>query len=196
MEASVPDLKQIQDKVKQIQDDEHTKEVARYSAYGRFGVMLLRAKQYSRFLAYTSDVGEAARPIVNKKVVYAAYGMSGAYCFGAVGYKGYTAKNEGKQGAELADIIGQETVFQLVASLLLPGIIIHTGVHQTQKLLKARQARPFLQSWAPSLVGLGLIPAMPLVDHPCEMLLEKGFHELHPYYYPKLKDIFGKSKSA
>jgi hypothetical protein len=47
------------------------------------------------------------------------------------------------------------------------------------------------------MFGLGLIPAMPLIDHPCEMLLEKGFHEAHPYYYPKLKDLFGQSdKSA
>jgi hypothetical protein len=33
----------------------------------------------SRYLAYTSDVGEAFRPVVNPKVVTSAYGISIAY---------------------------------------------------------------------------------------------------------------------
>jgi fission process protein 1 len=37
----------------------------------------------SRYLAYTSDVGEAFRPVVNPKVVTTAYGISIAYVVSA-----------------------------------------------------------------------------------------------------------------
>ncbi|KAL9933494.1 hypothetical protein V8E36_007670 [Tilletia maclaganii] len=43
----------------------------------------------SRYVAFTSEVGEAIRPLVSPAVVRAAYGISWAYIFGDVGYAGY-----------------------------------------------------------------------------------------------------------
>lgn len=45
-------------------------------------------------MAYTSDVGEAARPIVAPKMVTAAYGVSWLYLIGDTGYEGYKARRE------------------------------------------------------------------------------------------------------
>lgn len=50
----------------------------------------------TRYLAYTSDVGEAFRPIVHPAIVTAAYGISWAYLGLDVGYEGYKAYHAGQ----------------------------------------------------------------------------------------------------
>ena len=40
-------------------------------------MLLLRSKKYARYLAYSSDVGEAVRPVVSNKVVAAASRSAG-----------------------------------------------------------------------------------------------------------------------
>ena len=70
---------------------------ARYLGY------FARAQRYivqgSRYVAYTSDIGEAFRPVVPPSVVTAGYAVSWAYLVGDVAYEGYKAKfvrNEGQ----------------------------------------------------------------------------------------------------
>lgn len=66
---------------------------ARYLAYGaRLRTALIAS---SRYLAYTSDVGEAFRPIVPPAVVTAAYGISWLYLGLDVGYEGYKSVHAG-----------------------------------------------------------------------------------------------------
>lgn len=67
---------------------------ARYLAYaGRLRTALVAS---TRYLAYTSDVGEAFRPIVPPAVVTAAYGISWLYLGLDVGYEGYKSVHAGK----------------------------------------------------------------------------------------------------
>lgn len=67
---------------------------ARYLGYlGRLRTALVAS---SRYLAYTSDVGEAFRPIAHPAIVTAAYGISWAYLGLDVGYEGYKAHHAGE----------------------------------------------------------------------------------------------------
>jgi fission process protein 1 len=67
---------------------------ARYLAYaGRLRTALAAS---TRYLAYTSDVGEAFRPIVPPVVVTAAYGISWLYLGLDVGYEGYKSVHAGQ----------------------------------------------------------------------------------------------------
>jgi fission process protein 1 len=43
------------------------------------------------FFLPNSDIGEAFRPIVNRKLVSGAYGISIAYVVGDIGFEGYKA---------------------------------------------------------------------------------------------------------
>lgn len=62
---------------------------ARYLGYlARIRPVLISS---SRYLAYTSDVGEAARPIAHPRWITAAYGVSWSYLVGDVAYEGYKA---------------------------------------------------------------------------------------------------------
>lgn len=67
---------------------------ARYLAYGaRIRTALVAS---SRYLAYTSDVGEAFRPIVPPAIVSAAYGISWLYLGLDVSYEGYKSHHAGQ----------------------------------------------------------------------------------------------------
>lgn len=52
----------------------------------------------SRYVAYTSDIGEAFRPVVPPMLVTAGYAVSWAYLIGDVGYEGYKAKFVREEG--------------------------------------------------------------------------------------------------
>ena len=55
---------------------------ARYAAYFR------NLGRIARYLAFTSDVGEAIRPVVGRRIVQGCYGVSWLYVIGDVSYEG------------------------------------------------------------------------------------------------------------
>lgn len=72
------------DAIKVRQELDHPEEMGaeRYVAYtSRLNTLVAAA---SRYIAYSSDVGEAFRPLTRPAVVTAAYGISWAYVFGDV----------------------------------------------------------------------------------------------------------------
>ena len=83
------------------------------------------------------------------------------------------------------------TVFQGVASLALPMVIIHQVVHAAQAATK-RLGR--FTKWGPTVAGLILIPALPFaVDEPCEAA---GAFEGEPASGSALRSIGGASLPA
>ncbi|GAA6062929.1 hypothetical protein JCM10212_007160 [Sporobolomyces blumeae] len=163
---------------------------ARYLGYlGRIRPVLIAS---SRYLAYTSDVGESFRPVVNPKVVTAAYGVSWLYLGGDVAYEGYKAKLRAQEycpGA-LAQVVGLSTakraIFQATASMLLPAFTIHSIVKYTAKYLKKRGVHNVrVKQWLPSALGLGMIPALPFIfDEPVEHVVDLTFDKIHRTLYP------------
>ncbi|KAI0316982.1 mitochondrial 18 KDa protein-domain-containing protein [Amylostereum chailletii] len=154
----------------------------RYMAYGARLRTALRAGH--RYLAYTSDVGEAFRPIVPPFLVRAAYGISWLYLAGDVGYESYKAHRHGPTAVEAANFsestrIGMVAVkraaFQSIASMALPAFTIHTAVKQAKKAFD-KSANPRLRSWGPTVTGLAIVPALPyLFDHPVESVTDRAF---------------------
>jgi hypothetical protein len=70
-----------------LPDVSHESEPARYAVFAARITKLLSRGQ--RYLAFSSDVGEAARPVVPKKIVNFSYGVTGAYIFGDVAWTGW-----------------------------------------------------------------------------------------------------------
>jgi hypothetical protein len=73
--------------------------------------------------------------------------------------------------------------------MAIPAFTIHTAVAQTIKLLGRESFRnnlsPFSIKWAPSAVGLAIIPFLPLVDHP----VEHGIDYLFDTFWPVQKKL-------
>ncbi|KAH8830657.1 mitochondrial 18 KDa protein-domain-containing protein [Flagelloscypha sp. PMI_526] len=164
------------------QNVDSTDTEVRYAAYGARLRTALRAS--SRYIAYTSDIGEAARPLVPPWIVTAAYGVSWLYLSGDVGYETYKAYHKGPSPTEannfseptrLSMIAVQRATFQSIASMGLPAFTIHTAVKQAQKAFKNVQ-NPRIRLWGPTVTGLSLVPGLPYVfDHPVEHVTDITF---------------------
>ncbi|KAF8076098.1 mitochondrial 18 KDa protein-domain-containing protein [Lyophyllum atratum] len=163
-------------------DADSTDSDVRYLAYGARLRTALRAG--SRYIAYTSDVGEAFRPVVPPWVVTAAYGVSWLYLAGDVGYESYKAYRRGPSPIEAANFSEptrialaavQRATFQSIASMALPALTIHTAVAQAKKAFRnTKNVR--LRTWGPTMTGLAIVPALPyLFDHPVEIATERAF---------------------
>ncbi|KAH0587223.1 Mitochondrial fission protein MTP18 [Termitomyces sp. J132] len=172
------------DTVKKLahKDANTTNSDVRYLAYGARIRTALRAA--TRYIAYTSDIGEAFRPVVPPWVVTAAYGVSWLYLAGDVGYESYKAHRRGPSPIEAANFseptrIGiaavQRATFQSIASMALPALTIHTAVAQAKKAFKnVKNIR--LRTWGPTATGLAIVPILPyLYDHPVERATERAF---------------------
>ncbi|KAL1901175.1 hypothetical protein Cpir12675_000665 [Ceratocystis pirilliformis] len=66
-----------------------TESNVRYAAY--FSRIKTIVSSAHRYVAYTSDIGESFRPVVNPGIVRAAYGVSWMYLIGDVSFEGYKA---------------------------------------------------------------------------------------------------------
>ena len=150
----------------------------RYAAYARRAVQAFLVK--GRLAAYTSDVGESVRPVVPSWIVRACYGMTWLYVAVDVGYNTSEAYLAGKPNETIARTAVHATVFQVIASVLVPSLIIHQAVHMAQHAVHGRIPPGRIATWLPSVFGLCLIPLLPYVDEPCEHLIEVAFDKVWP----------------
>ncbi|KAG2158948.1 mitochondrial 18 KDa protein-domain-containing protein [Suillus bovinus] len=171
----------------------------RYMAYAARLRTAVRAG--SRYIAYTSDVGEAFRPVVPPAVVTACYGISWLYLAGCVpfhqylcrivtshtsdvSYEAYKTHRRGPSPIEAAHfseptrvgmVAVKRAVFQSVASMALPAFTIHTAVNQAKKAFTNVQNKR-LKTWGPTISGLAIVPFLPYIfDHPVETATDKAF---------------------
>ncbi|KIK92359.1 hypothetical protein PAXRUDRAFT_578858 [Paxillus rubicundulus Ve08.2h10] len=152
----------------------------RYMAYGARLRTALRAS--SRYIAYTSDVGEAFRPVVPPAVVTAAYGISWLYLSADVSYEAYKAHRRGPSPLEAVHyseptriglVAVKRTVFQSVASMALPAFTIHTIVSRSKPFFTSRFESRRIRTWGPTLSGLAIVPVLPyLFDEPVEKVVD------------------------
>ncbi|PRP79012.1 hypothetical protein PROFUN_13254 [Planoprotostelium fungivorum] len=144
---------------------------ARYVGYlARYRAILVAA---TRYLAFTSDVGEAFRPLVKPGIVKAAYGISWLYVIGDVSWEGHKAWKIQQDPTTVAGMMLKRAVFQGVASMALPALTIHSVVKYSGKLF-SRSAHPNLRVWGPTVAGLATVPALPFMfDHPVERVVDE-----------------------
>eukprot|EP01039_Chlorochromonas_danica_P004718 gene4718-5166_t len=151
---------------------------ARYAGYS---VVMARA---FRYLAFTSDFGEALRPVISPRIVTGSYMVAFGYCFVDVGYEAYkhvkrnylTEKHEHQS---LTQVIVERSAFQALASLAIPAFLIHSTVSVAKRVFHRINR---FQRWGPSVAGLAFIPLLPLyLDHPVEHGIEWTFKHYGPW---------------
>ncbi|KAI9306927.1 mitochondrial 18 KDa protein-domain-containing protein [Cunninghamella echinulata] len=167
-----------------------TDTVARYLGYG--ARLRTLAKAGSRYLAYSSDVGESFRPLLNPKLVTATYMISWTYVLGDVAYEGYKAYDvEKKPSDEVAIVVVKRALFQSIASMILPMTTIHTAVKYSSKAMK-NVKNPFIRTTGPTAIGLAIIPFLPtLFDEVVKENLDKVFER-----WEKKADVIQEDKKV
>jgi len=156
--------------------------------YRFFGYSAALARAF-RYLAFTSDVGEALRPVASPRVVTGTYVVAFGYCVADVAYETYkvskTGKNEQGHPTTVMQMAVERSAFQLVASLAGPAVIIHTSVDIAKHVCKKLNR---FQKWGPSVFGLLIIPLLPMyLDEPAEKGIEYLFANYGPWANPKKK---------
>lgn len=122
--------------------------------------------------------------MIATRIVNASYGLSIGYCFTDVAWEAYKLHNRGyvtetKQPMTLTQCVVERSTFQLIASLIVPAVLIHTTVDIGKHLFK-RIGR--FQRFGPSILGLSMIPFLPLyLDHPVESGIEYVFERYGPW---------------
>jgi len=142
-----------------------------------------------RYAGYANEVGEAFAPLVPAVVVPASYGVAITYVVADTIDKFRKSMKGGKYGKaslKCAVIEGVDAlIWQLAASVALPGYTIHQVVLITVALLSAAgltdTGGPI--DYLPTVVGLGTIPFIvkPL-DELAEVAMEVTFRKLSMPY--------------
>lgn len=138
-----------------------------------------------RFIAYTSDIGESARPVMPSWFVNGAYALTFIYVGVSVGKHTYDAHREGQSQQMVLRAFCHTTVFELVASVAMPSLIIHQAVHFAQHQAHRLPPGPVAR-WVPTIVGLACIPFLPYLDPPAEHAIDAAFEYAWP---PEKKPI-------
>mmetsp|Transcript_4067 Transcript_4067/g.7401 ORF Transcript_4067/g.7401 Transcript_4067/m.7401 type:complete len:219 (+) Transcript_4067:72-728(+) len=150
----------------------------RLEATARYLPYLARAKQLlissTRYIAYSSDIGESLRPVLKPWHVNLSYGIAGGYVV--------CETDEASTNQAVVAVCAHTAVFQFVASLALPAVIIHTVVRQAQLAIDTPSVRrwPRLFRYGPSSLGLSIVPFLPLLDPACEQAVDVLFDTCWP----------------
>lgn len=145
---------------------------------GRVARVLAFGANKVRYLGFASDIGESTRPLLDPKYVKGFYAVTWAYIFGDVAYNMYTEHEKSGDNMMVARTGIRVMTFQSVCSVALPTLIIHTAVHQSQRMFVNAPGR--MKVVGPVLVGLSIIPFLPFIDEPAEEIIHHGFDKYWP----------------
>jgi fission process protein 1 len=150
------------------------------------------ARPMIRYSGYASDFGESFRPLAKPWVVKSLYCVSWIYVCGDVGYTTYHYHREGVQGHDLYRVFIERSVFQALATMLLPAITIHEIVRITNKKMFFEGSKfmslNFMRNhkWAlrygGTICGLSIVPFLPFMyDVPVKFLCQNFFNFTMPW---------------
>ncbi|XP_034828039.1 mitochondrial fission process protein 1 [Maniola hyperantus] len=89
-----------------------------------------------RFIGYSNEVGESFRPVVPVKLVRATYGMAFAYVLADTGDKSWKMFRKGGGPKKVFVETGDALIWQTLASVAVPGLVINRICHYTQRYLE------------------------------------------------------------
>ncbi|XP_031626009.1 mitochondrial fission process protein 1 [Contarinia nasturtii] len=138
-----------------------------------------------RYCGYANEVGEALRPLIPKKVVHLSYGVAVAYVIGdCIDKTGKTYKKPkilgGQQITEAAKTCGDVFLWQMLASVIIPGFVINRVTWGTGYLMKRNKKLPSIaRKWLPTIVGLA---AIPLIIRPIDNAVDHAMDRTYRKY--------------
>ena len=135
-----------------------------------------------RLTAFVSEVGESIRPLrgVLTWHVNLFYLVSWLYVITDTMVNAVDEAYVQGRRRQVARVVLFMGLFHSIATMLIPAVAIHEAVHLAMLLLKRAAASPSVQLWVPTMVGLSLIPALPIVDEPLHHALKRLFDRLWP----------------
>ncbi|KAF6198407.1 hypothetical protein GE061_008155 [Apolygus lucorum] len=138
-----------------------------------------------RYLGYANEVGEAFRSVIDKKLVWASYGVASLYVLADTVSKAasvWKSEDENTRNKAAIKIGADVLLWQSFASVIIPGFTINRICAGTKYLLKRS---PLSKLTSPITVAVGLA-SIPLIIHPIDRSVD---HAMDLAIRPHLKDI-------
>tara|TARA_B110001452_G_C15185828_1_gene411875 strand:- start:558 stop:1262 length:705 start_codon:yes stop_codon:yes gene_type:complete len=134
-----------------------------------------------RLTAFVSEVGESIRPVSGVRTWHVNLFYLVSWLYVTIDTLVRTVEESRAQNRrpQVWRVLIFMSVFHTIATMLIPAVAIHEAVHLTKAALRAVAATR-VERWMPTLVGLLLIPALPLVDHPVHWLLGSALEVVWP----------------
>lgn len=177
--SSISEIQRMSQIYSELHESEAQLGMERFLGYiGGLGRSL---KLLLRYAAYTSDLGEAFRPVVHKNVVRGAYAVSWAYVIGDVSYESYDKYTRLEfRGWDMFHVTSKRLVFQSLASMAFPAFTIHSVVHYSKDWIFKKRFPQYLR-WGPTICGLGVVPFLPFMfDEPVEIFCHYAWEKMLP----------------
>jgi hypothetical protein len=153
--------------------------------YARYAGYTAGFARRFKYLAHSSDVGEALSPVVSERIVKFSYAISLVYVLADISNetfklreRGFTKENS-KQHMSTTQCITERVVFQVVASVIVPTFILHHTIELSRKVcVKINR----FKRWGPTLAALAVVPLLPLcLDEPIERGVEHCLRRFGPW---------------
>eukprot|EP00817_Percolomonadidae_sp_ATCC50343_P006398 CAMPEP_0117425366 /NCGR_PEP_ID=MMETSP0758-20121206/5633_1 /TAXON_ID=63605 /ORGANISM="Percolomonas cosmopolitus, Strain AE-1 (ATCC 50343)" /LENGTH=166 /DNA_ID=CAMNT_0005209769 /DNA_START=33 /DNA_END=529 /DNA_ORIENTATION=- len=130
-----------------------------------------------RYLGYTNELGEAFRPMIPKSWVIGTYVISTGYALGDTADKAKKEWDRTKSSKKTLREGLNTCIWQLAASVIIPGYCVHTIVALSKKGLRNFKKGP-IRKWGPTVLGLSSIPFFP---HLIDPVVDYGMENLDHY---------------
>ena len=160
-----------------------------------------------RYLGYANEIGESFRYQYPRYVV-PSYVVAFGYCLAdatSTGYHTYYSQSRHKNGTNNRNHYNDGTdenkyeqlrirrtmvstldtlLWQSLASVLIPGYVIHTIVKITKYSIPQQLRVPFvIRTWLPTIIGLGAIPfIVHPIDQTVDYLLDNTARSFYRHY--------------
>ncbi|KAH8387068.1 hypothetical protein KR093_004530 [Drosophila rubida] len=131
-------------------------------------LLLLLLIIFAYRLGYSNEVGEAFRPLVSRSIVSASYGMAIGYVCTDTFDKALRANMAGDSNRHVAITAADVFSWQMLASVILPGLLINRITAASKMML--RKSPAILLKTLPTAIGLASIP---LIVHPIDSLVDR-----------------------
>lgn len=130
----------------------------------------------ARYMGYSNEVGEAFRPIY-PRFVLPSYGLAFLYVGLDSVDKGLKGHRSGLSKKSVALKTVDALIWQTLASVLIPGKVIHGITWMAQKSVTSLKiTSPVMVKWSPTLVGLSAIPfIIHPIDHAVDYFMDTTF---------------------
>ncbi|XP_017148418.2 mitochondrial fission process protein 1 [Drosophila miranda] len=129
---------------------------------------------FIRYMGYSNEIGEAFRPLVPKSIVAASYGLAIGYVCTDTFDKSLRLQRTGASNRDLAILAGDVFSWQMMASVIIPGLVINRITWASRMML--RKAPVGILKTVPTLIGLASIP---LIIHPIDSLVDRIMDETY-----------------
>jgi len=169
------------------------------------GTVDLYRDTWIRFFGYTNEVGEALRPVIPAAVVWSTYGAAALYVLLDTVDKGrkalkLPAKTEKERRFNTVSHVADTLVWQTLASLLVPPLIINRTCKITAFLLNRTFPPMSYPSFSAkgrglltSFVGLSIIP---LIVHPIDHAVHVSMNYTLSPWTASLKQRYSTSEET